>query len=185
MQGQIVTAKLLDPLVLLKDMLGLKPGHQLGDFGCGGAGYFSLPAARLVGSQGKVYSIDILKSALDSVVGKARLENIVWLDPVWSDLERPGATKIPEATLDNVLLINVMFQSRDNQSILKEAARLLKTGGRVLVIDWKVEPTPFGPPMKNRLTPEQILELAAKLGFKLDNRFEAGPYHYGLILVKN
>ncbi len=185
MQGQIVTAKLLDPLALLKDILGLRPGHQLGDFGCGGAGYFSLPAARLVGSQGKVYSIDILKSALDSVVSKARLENIVWLDPVWSDLERPGATKIPEATLDNVLLINVMFQSRDNQSILKEAARLLKAGGKVLVIDWKVEPTPFGPPIKNRLTPEQILELSARLGFKLENRFEAGPYHYGLILVKS
>lgn len=184
MRGEVVAAKLLNPMALLKDELGLQFGHQVGDLGCGGAGYFTLPAARLVGSRGKVYAVDILKSALDGVLSKAKLENLTNVETVWSDLERVGVTKIPEATLDSALLVNIIFQSRQNEHMLTETHRLLKQGGKLLVVDWKVEPTPFGPPMENRLSPQKVGELAAKLGFTTEKEFEAGPYHYGFVFVK-
>ncbi|MDP3986198.1 MAG: class I SAM-dependent methyltransferase [Candidatus Veblenbacteria bacterium] len=184
MKGEVVAAKLLDPQALLKQELGVQFGHQLADFGCGGAGYFTLPAARLVGSRGKVYAVDILKSALEGVLSKAKLENLLNIETVWSDVERVGATKITPTTLDSGLLINIMFQSRQNENILQEAHRLLKQGGKLLVVDWKVEPTPFGPPSPNRLAPEKVMELATKLGFTQEKQFEAGPYHYGFVFVK-
>jgi len=184
MRSQIVASKLLNPEALLKDELGVSSGHQLGDLGCGGAGYFTLPAARLVGSQGKIYAVDILKAALDGVISKAKLENITNIETVWSDLEKVGATKIPAATLDFACLINIIFQSRQNDAMLKEANRLLKQGGKLLVVDWKVEPTPFGPPLENRLPPEKLKSLALAAGFAVDKQFEAGPYHYGFILSK-
>jgi ubiquinone/menaquinone biosynthesis C-methylase UbiE len=178
------TAKLLDPQQLLEKELSLQFGHQVADMGCGGAGYFTLPAARLVGSRGKVYAVDILKSALAGVVSKAKLENILNIECVWSDIERVGATKIPPESLDDALLVNIMFQSRKNEEMLREAYRLLKLGGKLLVVDWKVEPTPFGPPVSNRLPPQTIKQLAMKIGLTVVKEFEAGPYHYGFVLVK-
>jgi ubiquinone/menaquinone biosynthesis C-methylase UbiE len=184
MLGEVVSAKLLDPSKLLKTELKLELGHQVADLGCGGAGYFTLPAARMVGSRGKVYAVDVLKSALDGVVSKAKLENLTNVEAVWSDVERIGATKIPPATLDSAMLINIMFQSRKNEDMLKEANRLLKTGGKLLVVDWKVSATPFGPPLNQRIPPEQLTTLAQKTGFSVANEFEAGPYHYGIMFVK-
>jgi ubiquinone/menaquinone biosynthesis C-methylase UbiE len=176
--------RLLDPKSILADQLGLVVGQQVGDLGCGGAGYFTLPAARLVGPRGKVYGIDILKSALDGVISKAKLENLNNIEAVWSDLERVGAAKIPEETLDYALLVNIMFQARKNESILQEAYRLLKDGGKLLVIDWKVAATPFGPPLDHRLPPELVNTIAQQVGFHIEKQFEAGAYHYGFIFVR-
>jgi len=183
MRGEIVSARLLDPQALLKE-LGVVTGHLVGDLGCGGAGYFTLPAARLVGEMGKVYAVDILKAALEGVASKAKLENFNNIETVWSDLERVGATKIPEATLDEALLVNILFQSRQNSSLLQEAHRLLKVGGKLLLVDWKVEPTPIGPPVQNRMSPEAVQKIVLQAGFKLEKQFEPGPYHYAFIFVK-
>lgn len=184
MRTEVVSTRLLNPEALLKDTLVLELGHQVGDLGCGGAGYFTLPAARMVGSKGKVYAVDILQPALDGVLSKAKLAGLINVEAVWSDLERPGAAKIPQGTLDRALLVNIMFQSRQNQNILGEAKRLLKSGGKLLVVDWKVQPTLFGPPLSNRMQPAAVEELAHKLGFKSESQFEAGPYHYGFVFVK-
>ena len=112
------------------------------------------------------------------------IENLMNIETVWANLEQVGATKISENTVDEALLINILFQSRQNTNFLQEAKRLMKSGGKLLVIDWKVEPTPFGPPLQNRMTPEAIRALGEGVGFKVQEQFEAGPYHYGLILVK-
>lgn len=184
MLGEVVNAKLLDPTALLKNELKLELGYQVADMGCGGAGYFTIPAARLVGSRGKVYAVDILKSALEGVTSKAKLENLTNIETCWSDVERVGATKIPASTLDAALLVNIMFQSRKNSEMLKEVNRLLKSGGKLLVVDWKVSATPFGPPLDNRVPPQQLTKLAATTGYQIEKEFEAGPYHYGLLFVK-
>jgi len=184
MLSKLVPTKLLDPQELLVKQLELKFGQFVADLGCGGAGYFTLPAARLVGSRGKVYGVDILKSALEGVKSKAKLDNILNIETVWSDLERVGATSIPPDTLDAALLVNIMFQSRNNRALLDEARRLLKVSGKLLVVDWKVEPTPFGPPLSDRLSPEKVKEFAGSLGLKEAKQFDAGPYHYGFVLVK-
>lgn len=184
MKGEAQGVRLLNPQQLLAQELGVGTGHQVADLGCGGAGFFTLPAARLVGMRGKVYAVDILKAALDGMMSKAKLENLVNIEAVWSDLERVGATKIPPDTLDEALLVNIMFQSRQNQNILQEARRLLKAGGKLLVVDWKVEPTPFGPPLENRLAPQAVAQFAAQAGLQLTKQFEAGSYHYGFIFSK-
>jgi len=134
------------------------------------------------------WRVDLLKSEFISGVTTAAYDNgetnILNIETVWSDLERVGATNIPADTLDGALLINIMFQSRNNRAILDEARRLLKVGGKLLVVDWKVEPTPFGPPLSDRLSPEKVKEFAGSLGLKEAKQFDAGPYHYGFVLIK-
>lgn len=183
MQNIGVNTQLLNPEQLLKE-LGVVAGQAVGDLGCGGAAYFTIPTARLVGSQGKVYALDILKSALDGVLSKAKMAGLTNIETVWSDLERVGAAKVPESSLDAVLLINLLFQTRQNEAILQEAKRLLKPGGKLLVVDWKVEATPFGPDMSKRMSAQAISGIGRQTGLNLDREFEASQYHYGIIFVK-
>ncbi len=184
MLSKLVPAKLLNPQELLEKQLEVKFGNFVGDLGCGGAGYFTIPVAKIVGSRGKVYAVDILKTALEGVKSKAKLENILNIETIWSDLEKVGVTKITPDTLDSALLINILFQSRNNVALLDEAKRILKVGGKLLVVDWKVEPTPFGPPVTDRVTPEKVREFAKGLNLKEEKFFAAGPYHYGFVFVK-
>lgn len=164
--------------------LGLAEGMAVADLGCGAAGHYTIPAGRLVGSKGIVYAVDILKSVLQEVSTRARLEAVNNIKTVWSNLEIYGATKIPANSLDVTMLINIMFQSKRRAEIMKEAKRLLKKGGKMLVADWKKTSAPFGPPTVDRVPPEAIKKYAQYLKLKLVDEFPAGKFHYGLIFVK-
>lgn len=164
--------------------LNLKEGMRVGDLGCGGHGHFPIRAARLVGNGGVVYAVDILKSVLAEISKKARLEGISNIKPIWTNLELVGAAAIPPASLDTALLINVLFQTKDRASIFREAKRLLKPDGTLLVVDWKLTATPFGPKPWQRIAPETIQAFAAAAGLRLRETFDAGRYHYGMIFFR-
>lgn len=176
--GEVLNAQ----FILSKAGVGEK--MKVADFGCGATGYFVIPAARLVGPQGVSYALDIQKSALDGVKNQAKIDNISNIEYIWTNLEIVGATKIADAALDVVLIINNLYQSKKQGEILREALRLLKVGGTLLVVDWKKIGTPFGPTMAERVDPEDIKNLTLSLGFKLKEEFEAGAYHFGLIFKK-
>jgi ubiquinone/menaquinone biosynthesis C-methylase UbiE len=169
---------------LLKEKVGLGLGMKVGDFGCGGGGYFALQAARLVGSHGQVYAVDILKSVLNNVLSRARslgIENIV---TVWSNLEVFGATKVTDGSLDAGLLINILFQNKEPGMLLKEAARMIRKGGALLVVDWKEGRFPLGPLPQDKVMSKAVRETAASLGLKEKDSFDAGTFHFGLLFEK-
>jgi len=176
--------ELLDAWKILR-RLGVKTGSRVADFGCGGAGHFIIPAAQLAGAETTVFAVDILKSALSTVSTKAMAEGIYNIKTVWSNIEIVGATNIKAGSLDFVLLVNNLFQSKEYENILKEAWRLLRHGGRLLVVDWSDQPTPFGPAMVDRVKEEEVQALVEKLNLKLIDHFQAGTYHYGQIYEKS
>lgn len=175
--------ELLDPQKIF-ERLGIKQGDRVADLGCGGAGHFILPAAKIVGPDSTAYAVDILKTVLQNVMTKARPAGIKNLKSVWSNLEKPGATAIPEESLDAAFLINILFQSKKHQEIITEAKRLLKSGGKLLVIDWTTENISFGPDHKMRISPNRVKEIASSLHFTLVEEFQAGVFHFGLIFQK-
>lgn len=166
------------------DKIGIEAGMNVGDLGCGNLGYFSLPAAKLVGKNGTVYAVDILRSVLNSVAGLAKQEGLDNVKLVWSNLEIVGATKVPAASLDLAFLINILFQSQKDDLVIKEAHRLLKSGGKLLIVDWKRISAPLGPPLTDRTKKEEIGKFCQEAGFRLLEEFDAGPYHYGMIFMK-
>ncbi|MBI3626982.1 methyltransferase domain-containing protein [Candidatus Uhrbacteria bacterium] len=174
---------MLNPTSVL-EKLGLTIGMKLADLGCGGAGHFVLPAARMVGQAGKVYAIDVMQTVLQSVESKARLENLTNIQYVWADVEMPGSTKIPDNSTDIAIIKNVLFQSQKHAAIIGEAARMLRVGGRLLVVDWKSPGSPFGPPLNIRVRKEDVRKIASGLGLRELAEFEAGRFHYGLIFEK-
>ncbi|MFA5021798.1 MAG: class I SAM-dependent methyltransferase [Patescibacteria group bacterium] len=175
--------ELLDPDQILAK-INIKTGDQIADLGCGGAGHFIAPLARLVGDQTKIYAVDIMKTVLRAITSKARLEGINNIRPIWSDLENVGATNITPDSLDAAVLVNVLSLSKKRENILKEALRLLKKGGKLLIVDWNKVPTTFGPPLEQRVKDEEVKEIASRLNYKFDQEFAAGKYHFGLILIK-
>lgn len=166
------------------EKVGLAQGMNVGDLGCGNLGYFSVPAAKIIGKKGTVYAVDILKSVLQSVEQIAIAEGLENLKTVWSNLEIVGATKIPAESLDLTMLHNMLFQSTDDQKVFMESYRLTKAGSKLVVIDWKMISTPFGPELTKRIKKEDAIKFAETAGFKLLEEFEAGPYHFGLIFIK-
>lgn len=164
--------------------IGLEEGMAVGDLGCGNLAYYAMGSAKIVGKNGPVYAVDILKTALDAVSARAKREGLENLKTVWSNLEVVGATNIPAGSLDAVFIHNVLFQSSAHEGFLKETARLLKSGGKLMIIDWKKTGAPFGPPVSDRPDPETVKALAVQNGFQLSEDFEAGPFHWGMIFVK-
>ncbi|MEW6610736.1 MAG: methyltransferase domain-containing protein [Patescibacteria group bacterium] len=176
--------EILDAEYILKNKLGLTYGAKVGDFGCGGGGYFALQAAKLVGDRGEVFAVDILKSVLNNVASRARslgLENIV---TVWSNLEVFGATKILDGTLDYGLLMNVLFQNKDPRAIIHEAVRMLKVEGQLLILDWKEGRFPLGPLPQDKVPLHRVREMVVELSLSEAASFDAGPFHYGIIFKK-
>lgn len=164
--------------------IGLEEGMKVGDLGCGNLAFYAFGAAKAVGSKGLVYAVDILKNVLNAVETRARQEGFDNIKTVWSNLEMVGATNIPAGSLDAIFIHNVLFQSTGHEGFLKETNRLLKIGGKLMIIDWKKTGAPFGPPVQDRPDPEIVKTLASKSGFSLTEEFEAGPYHFGLLFSK-
>ncbi|MDP3244855.1 MAG: methyltransferase domain-containing protein [bacterium] len=162
----------------------IQQGFKVADLGCGTSGHFVFPAARLVGEQGMIYAVDILKSVLQNIENRARMESLINVTTVWSDLEKVGAAKIDNSSLDLALFVNTLFQIKDQQTAMREAARLLKTGGYLIIGEWKMGNTPLGPSVEKRLAPDKAKVMAQAAGFGLVEEFEAGPYHYGLVFIK-
>lgn len=174
---------LLDANALL-DAAGVGVGMVVADLGCGVTGHTTIPAAMRVGSEGMVYAVDVQQSALAATESKAKLAGVGNVQLLWADLERPGVTAIPEASLDVALLVSTLHMTKDPAAVLQEAARLTKPGGRVLVVDWKPIASPLGPPVSQRLTPDAIRRHARTATLTEQRMFAAGKYHYGLVFTR-
>ncbi len=166
------------------DRIGLKQGMKTADLGCG-AGFFILSAAKIVGEKGVAYAVDIQQSALSAVEDKAHMEgldSIVRL--IWADLEVYQSTKLPDNTLDISMLVDVLFQNDKPQEIFKEAKRITKKDGKILIIDWKLKDLPFGPLPDNRISEHDVKKMAQDSGLNLVDSWDPSPYHYALVYKK-
>lgn len=175
--------ELIDALSLLEKS-GIAEKMIVADLGCGRRGYFTLQAAKLVGLNGLVYAIDVVKSALENVNSMANLFGIPNIKTIWANLEIPKATKILNESVDLAMINNVFFQTKRDDLIIQEAVRILKKEGKLLITDWKKTKAPFGPPVQDRISSEQVKIDAEKCGLVLEEKIEAGPYHYALIFIK-
>ena len=159
-------------------------GMQVVDLGCGTLGHFVFPLAKIVGKNGKIYAVDILKIALDTIRRRIKLENFKNIETVWSDLEVFKATKIESSGLDAAMLLNTLYLSHKRAEIIRESVRMLKQGGKLIIVEWQSANIPFGPPMTERVKKDSLIHGAGKLGLKLIDEFIAGQYHYGVIFEK-
>lgn len=169
--------------------LGVEPGMSVADFGSGG-GIYVLHMAEALEHSGRVYAIDVQRDLLRRVKNEAHRRGFKNVDVIWTDLERPGSSKLADKTLDFVLISNLLFQIENKAAVLNEAWRILKPTGRLAIIDWSESFGGMGPVKSDVVTKDAALALARGSGFELQREFSAGAHHYGLIcklvpLIKN
>jgi len=180
---EIKKSALFDITAILSKM-SISERQRVAELGCGNFGFFVFPLARLVGRDGRVYAVDILKATLEEIKERSKKENLPQIETIWSNLEIFKATKIETSSLDSALIVNVLHQSNKKSELIREATRLLKRGGKLLIIEWKDSDIPFGPTVEQRVSIESLKSAVFKIGLSIIEEFEAGPYHYGLILSK-
>lgn len=173
---------LIDPFNALTKA-GIRGEMRVADFGVGTVGHFLFPAAKLVGAKGHVYGVDILKPVIQANQSRMKLAGFENVELVWGNFERPMGSRLPDASMDMVLMINVLH-AVDKLPALKESKRVLHTGGILLVVEWNPAGAALGPASEKRLSKEQTSALASEAGYITTGQFEAGPHHYGLVLKK-
>lgn len=183
------TGGFLSPESIINEF-GLAPGMIVADFGSG-AGYFTILIAERVGKEGRVYALDIMESALDSVREKARAIGLENVEAVRTNLEVVGSSGLADQSQDVVLVANILFQSDKKVEIVREAKRVLKDGGSMIVIDWKKGAGAmadgrqgFGPPDSLRTDETAMRSLVVGEGLVFDRVFNAGQFHFGMVFKK-
>ncbi len=163
---------------------GLVEGMRVADFGSG-AGYFTIIMAKSVGESGVVTAVDIMDSALETLRAKAKMDGLGNIQTVRSNLEILGSSGLADDSQDMVLLANILFQNKNKESIIKEAGRVLRPGGSVVVIDWRKGTGGFGPPDDLRTDEEEMKKLMlVSDGLQYASEIDAGGFHYGMVFKK-
>jgi ubiquinone/menaquinone biosynthesis C-methylase UbiE len=112
----------------------IRPGAYVLDYGCG-PGNYTIAAAELVGPSGKVYAVDIHPHAICEVQNKANIKGLRNVQTILTDCN----TKLPDSSVDVVLLFYVLHDFKNPDAIIKELSRVLKPMGVLLIIDHKLE----------------------------------------------
>lgn len=162
---------------------GLREGARVADFGAG-SGAYSLAMAKRVGTTGMVYAVEVQQSLLERITSEARSAKVGNLKVVWGDVDKLGGSKLADQSVDLVLLANILFQSDAKYTMLLEAKRILRPGGKVVVIDWLGSFGNLGPTPERVVTAGEAKPILEQAGLKYLSEFPAGAHHYGLIFVK-
>ncbi len=166
------------------EQFDLGKGIHVADFGSG-SGFYSFFAAEAVGETGKVYAVDVQKDLLEKLKNEAKnVRHLNNIDIVWADLDNVGGTRLRENSMDAIIVANVFFQLEKKDNTCLEIRRVLKSGGRVLVIDWASSFGGIGPQQSAVFPEDQAKTLFLKHGFKEDRVISAGAQHYGIIFRK-
>lgn len=168
---------------MVVDLLGVQEGMRIADFGSG-SGHFSLLLAERVGTTGRVTAIDVQEAPLEVVRGKAKDAGLTNLETVRADLEVLGSSSLPDASHDMVLIANMLFQSSKKPEVIREAKRILKDSGRLIVVEWSKGSGGFGPPEELRAEDEALQALITREGFSFEQNMKAGQFHTILFFRK-
>lgn len=145
MEGFLNPNEVLKQLKLRADMIAV-------DFGSGSGGW-AIPLAKKL-EDGTVYAIDILEEPLSALRSAMSLEKIRNIRPVRSNVENKNGSTLPDSSIDLVLITNLLFQTEKREEVFEEARRILKSGGKVLVVDWE-EDSPQGP-VEGRISEKEV-----------------------------
>lgn len=182
MQNPVGTGGFLNPDKIVNEF-GITEGMQVADFGSG-AGYFTILLGQRVGENGKVFALDVQETALDNVRVKAKAVDLENVETIRSNLEVLGSSGLTDGSQDMVLLANILFQSDKKADIIKEAVRVLKNQGLLIIIDWKRATGGFGPPDNLRTDEIAMRSLVMGEGLSFQKEIDAGQFHYGMVFRK-
>ena len=163
---------------LIMDALSIADGAVVADVGAGG-GWFTVRLAQRVGPNGLVYAEDIQPQMIESInrrVSRAGLTNVQTI------IGTPSNPMIP-APIDALLMVEVYGQLEDPVTLLRNVIPRLKPGGRVGIVEYRLDGSGPGPPLEERVEPEAIIRDAEAAGLRLQSRNDQFRFQYLLVFA--
>ncbi len=159
------------------DLLNLPQGITFLDAGCGD-GYFSIEAALKLGLKSTIIAIDIHKESLEKLKQEVKKRKLSNIEIIEADITKKLPLK--DKSIDVYFVSNVLhgFDEKEKKELVKEIKRLLKIDGKFIVIEFKKEPTPVGPPLEIRISEEELKKFLENFGFQFEKSWEVSPYNY-------
>ncbi len=162
--------------------LAIAPGMHIADIGAG-VGYFTFPMARVVGTQGQVLAVDLSLAARDEITLRAGHLGLPQIHALLCGAER---IPIADASVDRILWHTVYHDLANLPRAIGESSRILKPGGRWVIVDWMKLDTGMGPPVGIRVARDQAeTQLTEQTGLHVVDRFIPGPVTWGLVMEKS
>lgn len=153
--------------------LGLQQGDVVADVGAG-SGYFTFRLAKVVGSGGKVYAVDIQEEMLAYIRAKMQKTGITNIVPVSS---APIDPMLPAASCNSILLVNTYHELVDPVALMKNLRQALKPGGTIAILNWNESVT-----RKKLYVPMDLVVEQMKLaGFRLSKSHDFLERQYFLV----
>ncbi len=93
-----------------------------------------------------------------------------------------AATTLGNESCDLVLMANLWHELDDHAASVREAARILREGGRLAILDWRPDVAcPPGPPLTYRISAEQVEHFLKAQGWSIECAGYIGRYSYLVI----
>jgi ubiquinone/menaquinone biosynthesis C-methylase UbiE len=161
--------------------IGLSPGDVVADIGAG-TGIFSVPMAREVAPEGKVYAVEVDAGFLPLIAAKAR-ENGV--DNVETVLGEFGDPKLP-ANVDVAFFHDVLHHIEQRQAYVEALARYMDVGSRIVVVDYdmNVEGVPHANQPEMLIGPEQVAGWMRAVGFEVSREVDMFEDKFFVVYTK-
>jgi predicted methyltransferase len=157
--------------------LQLRSGMTVADLGAG-TGYFSRHLADAVGPDGTVLAVEVEPTLVTHLRERAQREHTATVVPVLASTDNP---RLPHGGVDVILIVDTYHHFDHRTRYLPQLRRAVRSGGRVVVIDWKPGELPKGPPPDHKLPPERVIEEMRGAGFALAEELDLLPYQYVLV----
>jgi len=154
--------------------LAPKPDEVIADIGSG-TGYFAVRFAHMV-PKGRVYGVDTEPDMVKYLAERAAREGLGNLTAVAGAADDP---RLPEKA-DLVILVDVYHHVEDRERYFGRLRDSLKPGGRVAIIDFRMN-SPDGPPKAARVAPSRVKFEMKQAGYALDREHGFLPKQYFLV----
>ena len=164
----------------IMDALGITSGTTVADVGAGG-GWFTIKLANRVGPKGLVYAEDIQREMIESINRRVNRTNLSNVKTIIGTSNNP---QIP-TPVDAVLMVDVYGEVEDPVTLLRNVISQLKKGGRIGIIEHRLNGGGPGPPLQDRVAPETIIRAAEAVNLELVTHDDSFRYQYLLIFVEN
>jgi arsenite methyltransferase len=149
----------------------LQRGQSVADIGAGG-GYFTLRFAEAVGKEGQVYAIDTDPRFLEFITNNAEEKGLNNVKTILTE----DKINLPEKSLDLIFTRNVYHHLQNRVEYFRNLAKLLKSGGRIAIIEYKGGGRFSFRGMFGHYVPKEIiLKEMDEAGYRLQKDFDFLP----------
>ena len=165
------------PTRTVLNKIGLKEETKFADIGCG-IGYFSIPAADLIGPKGIVYALDVSEEMIEELDKKIEENGIENIRTVITDKYN---FKLKDNSVSYAFICTVLHEIEDGIAFIDETKRILALGGKIAVVEWIRAESDWGPPVDHRLDSSDVKTILSDAGFKEIEYLELNEHFYIVI----